>query len=54
MRVAAPRPRHTSHGDEKNTEGGNKEASGEDTTENDTNEATNEDAEDEQETRFEC
>ena len=50
MRVGAPRPRHTSHGEEKNTEGGNTEASGENATESGTNEATNEGAENQEET----
>lgn len=51
MRVSAPRPRHTSHGEEKNTEDG-KEASGDKTTESGTNEEENEGAEDEQTTGF--
>jgi hypothetical protein len=51
MRVSAPRPRHTSHGEEKNTEDG-KDASGDKTTESGTNEAENEGAEDEQPTGF--
>jgi hypothetical protein len=44
MRVSAPRPRHTSHGEDKNTEG-NKETSGDNA-----NEKTKEDAENEQDT----
>jgi len=53
MRVSAPRPRHTSHGEDKNTEG-NKETSGDNATESGAkegqNEKTKEDAENEQDT----
>ncbi len=53
MRVAVPRPRHTSHGEEKTSESG-KDASGDKTEESGTNEATNENADEEQATRFVC
>ncbi len=49
MRVSAPRPRHTSHGEEKNTEG-NQETSGENEAKEGDNEATNEDVENEEDT----
>ena len=57
MRVAAPRPRHTSHGEDKTTEGG-QETSGDNTTtasgtkEGDTgaNKGKTEEAADEEET----
>jgi hypothetical protein len=43
MRVSAPRPRHTSHGEEKSSEGG-QETSGEKSTESGANEEENEKA----------
>jgi hypothetical protein len=55
MRVSAPRPRHTSHGEEKNTEG-NQETSGDNAAASEAKEgekeATNEDAENEETTRL--
>ena len=51
MRVGAPRPRHTSHGDEKNTDS-TKEASGEKTDETDPKEEEKDAADEEQASRF--
>jgi len=55
MRVSAPRPRHTSHGEEKNTEG-TQETSGDNAAASEAKEgekeATNEDAENEETTRL--
>lgn len=55
MRVGAPRPRHTSHGEDKNAES-NAETSGENTNESGAKEGQdgkkNEDADNEQDTGF--